>query len=87
MEGEHILYPFKFNATWLAMDNFDLFVRSTWRTLVVDVDLTPMRRLVLKLRLLKTEVKTWEKLQKVRDSEVLVTIESDIADVLSGRCM
>ena len=30
MEGDRIHYPFKFNATWLAMDNFDLFVRSTW---------------------------------------------------------
>ena len=46
MEGEHILYPFKFNATWLAMVNFDQFVRSTWRTMVVDDDLSPMRILV-----------------------------------------
>ena len=82
MEGEHILYPFKFNATWLAMVNFDQFVRSTWRTMVVDDDLSPMRILVQKLRILKAAVKNWEKIQKARDSEELVTIEFDIAKIL-----
>ena len=82
MEGEHILYPFKFNATWLAMVNFDQFVRSTWQTMVVDDDLSPMRILVQKLRILKAAVKNWEKIQKARDSEELVTIEFDIAKIL-----
>ena len=38
---------------------------------------------VLKLRLLKTEVKNWEKSQKMRDSEELVTIESNIASIMT----
>ena len=57
LEGERIHYPFKFNATWLSMEDFDVFVKTLWRSFRVDVDLSPMRRLVLKLRLLKAGVK------------------------------
>ena len=82
MDGEHIHYPFKFNATWLAMDNFDQFVRLTWQTMEVVEDLSPKRLLVLKLRLLKVAVKNWERIQKNQDMEELVTIESDIANIM-----
>ena len=76
------MYPFKFNKAWLSMGDFDRFVRHKWCSLEVDVDLSPMRTFGLKLRLLKAEVKSWERLQRKRDSEEMNAIETNIAQIL-----
>ena len=49
---------------------------------MMEDDLSPMRTMVQKLRMLKSAVKEWEKNQKIRDSADLVSIEFDIARIL-----
>ena len=49
---------------------------------MMEDDLSPMRTMVQKLRMLKGAVKEWEKNQKTRDSAELVSNEFDIARIL-----
>jgi hypothetical protein len=58
---ENIKYPFKFNPVWLEDLDFVEMVKSHWLSISDCEEISPMRRLVWKLKSLKSTVIAWEK--------------------------
>jgi hypothetical protein len=56
-----INYPFKFNLVWLTEPDFVKLVRTKWHRLVISEISSPMDTLVLKLKMLKYLVISWER--------------------------
>ena len=82
-EGPHN-YPFKFNRSWLLDPNFTQMVKRVWPNLLHSAVDDDMGLLSHKLRLLKSEVKSWIK-HKVTDMEKEShSLDDEIRSLLSS---
>ena len=76
---EKVPCPFRFNHTWLLVDDFDEFIRYTWDSIFKP---NPIYTLLMKLKVLRSTVITWEKNKKFELKCALVEIEEQILDLL-----
>eukprot|EP00253_Pinus_taeda_P010958 PITA_10958 len=58
--GNNIKRPFRFEAFWLSHPDFNDFIRTTWQN-CNPTEATKMARFQKKLKLLKEEIKRWNK--------------------------
>ena len=78
-----IPYPFRFNHTWVQVDDFNDFIRYTWNSNCSSIfESNPIYTLLKKLKVLKSVVITWEKKKKFEHKRALVEIEEHILDLL-----
>ena len=81
-------YPFRFNHTWLRVDDFDYFIRYTWNLNCCSIsESNPIYSLLMKLKVLRSTVITWEKKKKFEHKCALVDIEEQILDLLISTLM
>ena len=74
------LYPFKFNPTWLSVDEFNFLGISEWTNLqqVVPSHFSPIYVLIFKLSKLRSIFREWEIIEKKKEDDTLCSIEDEI---------
>ena len=78
-----VCYPFKFNSSWLAVEDFNSLITSQWDSLhsVVPAHYSPFQSLLFKLSKLHRVVSTWELDEKKKGEDTLCTIEDEIRTI------
>ena len=76
-----VMYPFKFNATWLENVDFISLIKKQWVLLqgMVPPHFSAIKSLLFKLDKLGSLVRTWETDFKKKSEERLCSIEKEIA--------
>ena len=77
------VFPFKFNHSSLAFDDFTLMIRKEWSLLSKDSSVS-MDSLSLKLRLLKSKIKVWTHHKSMEMKDKSIRIEKEIHNLLSS---
>jgi hypothetical protein len=78
----HRSTPFKFNYHWLLSEDYSDLVHRVWtdRCFLAEVD--PQRRLVWKLKVLKSKTKSWYLDQKISRKALLKQLEAEITELI-----
>ena len=79
IDRDYVSYSFKFNPTWLEVEEFTSMVKTRWGILTTKVPshLRPMRALLYTLNKLQPMVSSWEKEMKCKADYLLSKIETD----------
>lgn len=73
-----IVHPFKFNPFWLRDESFAKLASEVWFDARYELVEGAQRRLVQKLKLLKSRVKSWSKVKHIWDHDFLTSLEADL---------
>ena len=79
----HCVFPFKFNHSWLAFDDFINMIKNEWSLLSKDSTVS-MDTLSLKLRLLKAKIKAWTFHKSLEIKDKSIVIEKEIHILLTS---
>nr|GEY20337.1 RNA-directed DNA polymerase, eukaryota [Tanacetum cinerariifolium] len=72
--------PFQFFHSWFAMEGFNSFVETTWKSLNI-VELNGLIRLKKKLQALKIAIKAWSKEANKRSNDRKINIQQNLLEV------
>jgi hypothetical protein len=75
-------YPFKFNSQWLVDQNFTVLVHNLWTDPKFLGESGKQKRMVWKLKDLKSKTKQWAKLRTIKENSHLLKLEKDITNLL-----
>ena len=78
------VFPFKFNHSWLAFDDFVNMIKKEWPLLTLDPTDSVMDSFSLKLRLLKPKIKEWTHHKSLELKDKSIIIEREIHNILSS---
>nr|GEX91986.1 RNA-directed DNA polymerase, eukaryota [Tanacetum cinerariifolium] len=73
-------YPFSFFHSWFAMEGFNSFVETTWKSLNI-VEPNGLIRLKKKLQALKIAIKAWSKEANKRSNDKKINIQQNLLEV------
>nr|GEV11059.1 RNA-directed DNA polymerase, eukaryota [Tanacetum cinerariifolium] len=74
------LSPFWFFHSWFAMEGFNYFVKTTWKSLNI-VEPNGLIRLKRKLQALKIAIKAWSKEANKRSNDRKINIQQNLSEV------
>lgn len=74
-------FPFEFNHAWLLELDFNLLVRSTWKSMILWKDISAMNLIVTKLKKLKEAVASWQKEKRKKIQAEYRDLEQNLTDV------
>ncbi|GJT19961.1 RNA-directed DNA polymerase, eukaryota [Tanacetum coccineum] len=72
--------PFRFFHSWFAMEGFNSFVETTWKSLNI-VEPNGLIRLKKKLQALKIAIKAWSKEANKRSNDRKINIQQNLSEV------
>ncbi|GKD47907.1 RNA-directed DNA polymerase, eukaryota [Tanacetum coccineum] len=72
--------PFRFFHSWFAMEGFNSFVETTWKSLNI-VEPNGLIRLKKKLQALKIAIKAWSKEANKRSNDKKINIQQNLSEV------
>jgi hypothetical protein len=78
----HLSPPFKFNHHWLSSDAYSDLVHSVWTDPCFLAEANPLLHLVWKLKVLKSQSRTWYHDLKVVQKSRLIKLESEISHLI-----
>jgi hypothetical protein len=84
LQSLHPSPPFKFNHHWLASESYSDLVHLVWRDPHFLSELNPQRRLVWKLKTLKSKSREWFHEQRAVQKSTLTKLEADIKQLLQS---
>ena len=62
---DRVPYPFRFNRSWLMLDVFEDFLKSSWHAFSASIaDSKPIYTLILRLKSVKAAIIPWVKKMK-----------------------
>ena len=77
-------YPFKFNQSWLANEEFTKMISAEWPLTHSDNSMDTMFEFSYKLSVLKDKVKSWTKAEARKMQDKSVFLEEEINSLLSS---
>ena len=77
-------FPFKFNHSWLAFDDFVNMIILEWSHLSLEPTISFMDSFALKLRILKAKIKDWTHHKSLELKDKSIILEKEIHDILAS---